>query len=309
LAGGGGVGGSTEIVILGAVVRVRKTGGTPSTVATAPSVTALTVDGDLVYFAVLEEDEGSIAVVPSEGGTPITVLAGLGWPADVAVDADRIYWSEVGAEGGLWYAQRPVVEFGGGGAGGSATGVGGQGGAAVEQIHAGSELLTFLRMDGTTLYFSDHGVVAHEGVIGAVDLTSLEADAVVEGLDRPRYFDFDDDYLYVATEGDGRIQQMRKSGAGSPTVLAYEQDRPYGIAVDDRAVYWTNSATTPPAGDCEVANGTIMAMPLAGGEIVELATNQACPLAIAVDDTGLYWVNMGRDSDPSSGAVMRMPKR
>jgi hypothetical protein len=240
------------------------------------------------------------------------VLSGLGWPADVAVDADSIYWSELGTEGGLWFAPRPTVEFGAGGAGGTTmvAGGGGQGGgAAPEQIHSGSALLTFLRMDTDTLYFSDHGVVAHEGVIGAVDLQSKDTDLLVEGIDRPRYFAFDDSNIYVATEGDGRVQRLSKSGAGTPTVLAYEQDRPYGIAVDEQAVYWTNSATTPPAGGCEVANGAIMAMPIGGGEIVELASGQACPLAIAVDDTGLYWVNMGRDSEPSSGAIMRMPKR
>lgn len=308
--GAGGGGGSGEIVILGAVVRVNKTGGTPATIATAPSVTALTVAEDAVFFAVLEETIGRIEVVSASGGASQTLLDGLGWPADVAVDADRVYWTEVGTEGGLWSAPRPAVDLDAGAPGGGSPGAAGagQGGSAATQIYAGSALLTFLRIDDDTLYFSDHGVAAHEGSIGAVDLSSQDTDLRVEGIDRPRYFTFDDTHLYVVTEGDGRVHRFYKSG-GAAAVLAYDQDRPYGIAVDERAVYWTNSATTPPAGDCESANGSIMAKPHGGGDIVELAANQACPLAIAVDDTGLYWVNMGRDSDPSSGAVMRMPKR
>lgn len=308
--GGAGAGGGSSIVISGAVVRVGRTGGTPTTLTLVPSVTALTVDDGYVFFAVVDEGVGSIRVVPAEGGEALVLLTGLGWPADVAVDADHIYWSEVGADGGVWAAPRPEFTFVDGGVpDGGAPDAGGPDGGGFEQLHAGSDLLTFLRLDSQTLYFSDHGVAANVGAIGAVNLQTEEVELIAEELDRPRYFTVLDDWLYVVTEGDGRVHRFAANGSGTTTVLAYGQDRPYGVTVDEQAIYWTNSSSTPPAGDCESATGSVVGMPRGGGPITELANNQACPLAIAVDDTGLYWINFGLDNDPNSGAIMRMPKR
>jgi sugar lactone lactonase YvrE len=48
--------------------------------------------------------------------------------------------------------------------------------------------------------------------------------------------------------------------------------------------------------------GTICRVPKAGGEIVVIATGQSRPVKVAVDDEGVYWTNSTDDT------VMKLPK-
>jgi hypothetical protein len=60
------------------------------------------------------------------------------------------------------------------------------------------------------------------------------------------------------------------------------------IAVDAANVYWTmNGATDPGA-------GAVMQVPIGGGTATTLASGQAPPLAIAVDNTSVYWLSADR---------------
>jgi hypothetical protein len=83
----------------------------------------------------------------------------------------------------------------------------------------------------------------------------------------------------------GSIMKCPLAGCGnSPIVVAAAQDAPYGVAVDDSHIYWTNAAA-----------GTVMACPLGGcnGSPLTLAVGQNLPVEIAVDDSNLYWANFG----------------
>jgi hypothetical protein len=66
--------------------------------------------------------------------------------------------------------------------------------------------------------------------------------------------------------------------------------KPMALAVHGATIYWTDSG-----------DGTVRAVPAAGGANVVLASRQAQPTGIAVDDTAIYWTNQG------DGTVQSVP--
>jgi hypothetical protein len=68
---------------------------------------------------------------------------------------------------------------------------------------------------------------------------------------------------------------------------------PFGIAVGATLVYWTDYAA-----------GTVMGVPIVGGDVVTFASGQGNPSGVAVDATNVYWV-----SSPSNGeaAIVKEP--
>ena len=73
-------------------------------------------------------------------------------------------------------------------------------------------------------------------------------------------------------------------GAPGPRTLqtlASGQSSPYSIAIDSTSVYWST------CGSENLADGTVMKVPLDGGALVTLATGQGEPVGIAVDATSV----------------------
>jgi hypothetical protein len=118
----------------------------------------------------------------------------------------------------------------------------------------------------------------------------------------------DTDTLYFVTEGDGHVRSVPKAG-GEVTTLALGQQGPYGLAMDGSILYWTNQAADPSTGACDEPRGSVVGMSLEEGIPVVLAEGLGCPLDIAVDESGLYWVEYGTDDDAFSGKIVVLPKR
>jgi len=83
----------------------------------------------------------------------------------------------------------------------------------------------------------------------------------------------------------------------APACKAYgSASSPYGVAVDDSFVYWT-----------EPSSGTVKKAPKAGGQSSFIATNQDLPQAIAVLDTFVYWGNAST-TGATAGTIRRAPQ-
>ena len=105
----------------------------------------------------------------------------------------------------------------------------------------------------------------------------------------------------------GTIMKIGLAG-GTPTTLASGQNGAIRIAVDATNVYRVTNAlyaltSSVPATSLPTAVGTVMKMPIAGGNPTMLASNLS-PIGIAVDGTSVYWAN-GFGSN--SGTLMKVP--
>ena len=104
----------------------------------------------------------------------------------------------------------------------------------------------------------------------------------------------DTDPFWTSWGSDGAVLKAPTSG-GTPIVLAAGQPGQCDVAVDGTNAYFANQLGN--------ANGSVEAVALGGGALVDLATMQAAPTGIACDASGVYWVNYGASSSP--GAVLR----
>jgi hypothetical protein len=275
----------------GAVMTMAKEDGEPSSLVTAVDgdVTALALGGSTLYFASASADEGTstISSVAVTGGASTEIATASGWAGDLAVGSAMVYWSYVGQGSGI--LQAPLA-----------------GGAAESLYHEGSRV-TFLWLDETSIFFADTGTGPQTGAIGEVRVASGYATLITDQLARPYHLVGNEEFLYAATAGDGRVRRITKSG-DSVSTLVSGQAEPYGVALDETGVYWTNRAAEAATGECTGANGSVGAWLFDRAGSVELASGLACPMGIAVDESGIYWVNYGSEEDHESGSVMWIPR-
>lgn len=89
-----------------------------------------------------------------------------------------------------------------------------------------------------------------------------------------------------------------EAAGGTLTVLASEQRRPGGVAVDEQFAYWANLIEEGPTAS---EDGTIVRAPLGGGEVTELAKDPTRPAKVALDGANVYWTGVG-------GRIGKTPK-
>jgi hypothetical protein len=145
--------------------------------------TAVAVAGKTVYFA----DASSVAKIDKG----VSVLHGKEQhPGGIAVDATRVYWST--------------------------------GGSCV----------------------SENGApIAADGSISSVPLAGGKPTLLATGLRCPEEIAIDDDAIYVASMDDGTVLRIPKAG-GAATVAATDNERGTRyVAVDATAIYWANQRT------------------------------------------------------------------
>lgn len=102
-------------------------------------------------------------------------------------------------------------------------------------------------------------------------------------------------HVYWASQNSGVFRAAfndadctESSSAG--TCTRFSASSPYGVAVDDMYVYWTEAG----------ANGTVRRALKTGGSSTILASNQADPRGIAVADGVVYWANAGTSGDTAN---------
>jgi hypothetical protein len=246
----------------------------------------IALDDTYVYFMTGYGTNGGVGRAPKtgvpDGGTSTTIATATFPVAFLAIDAANVYWtagrfSGGPIQGGVYLSPKTV-----------------DGGLGVK-VTAGSIVAetTSVAVDDANLYFSNVAgrifwlTKGPNGTGGL--LASSQAGATGLLADGKR--------VYWANRGTGSILSTDKpsadAGAGVVTVLASGQNTPARVALDDVAIYFTNTGS-----------GTIGSCPLSGcTDVVRLvASNQAAPLGIAVDAVAIYWANSG------DGTIMKVAK-
>jgi hypothetical protein len=79
---------------------------------------------------------------------------------------------------------------------------------------------------------------------------------------------------------------------GTPVTLANDPQYATALAVSPGALYWVDPSGPQSEVDASSnSTGLVMSVPLVGGNAAPVATEQAFPSNIAVDSSGVYWVN------------------
>ncbi|KYF80008.1 hypothetical protein BE17_38145 [Sorangium cellulosum] len=194
---------------------------------------------------------------------PVALAEGFQNPVGIALDAERVYWTNQAVEGSVM-----AVSKRGGAPAALATGV-----------HSPWDIA----VAGDYVYWSSY-------VLGYLSRSPIDRSDPVEltQQSKPVAIAVDATNLYWADAVGYTINKMSLAGGAEPERLVAEQNEPFDLAVDATHVYWTLDAET-------ISKGMVLRAPIAGGEAETLAADQRQPRGIAVDATHVYWVNQDGD--------------
>jgi sugar lactone lactonase YvrE len=141
---------------------------------------------------------------------------------------------------------------------------------------AQSNLTAITALDGTNVCVIDHSYLSCGG---KPPNTSLQRVTSSSGTPGGLALWSSNAYWAPQTGDAGRVLSAPEQPQAASIVLVPGTGAAQGIAVDATNVYWTD------------ANGQVLAFPLDGGVVTELANAQSSPSGIAVDTTHVYWTN------------------
>jgi hypothetical protein len=278
-------------------------GGSPTVLASgqAAGMSRLVAAGGRVYWFTA----GRVLSCSTSGcgGKPTVVWSGAIQPADLAVDASGVVFTD--AAGGD-ILRCPL-----------------QGCTAPPQVlwssaDAGSRAPALgLALDPARLYFS----VVVDGAIYACPRAGCAGEPALLAAGRvPLQMVATGDGLFfldAAASGNGRLVVLRSAGDGGleagATDLLDGLSVPTAVAVDDRDAYFTEDGAVDVTGKSPAGAGRVARCAIAGcgGLATPVAGYLNHPRGVAVDDTRVYWTDFGPTTGVSSttrGRVMTRPK-
>lgn len=147
---------------------------------------------------------------------------------------------------------------------------------------------TAIVADGDDVYFLSIEGLLHVPAAGGVpyDVVSPAGAIIYPSIA------YDADHLYWTDYGQpGAVRRVAKAG-GASEVLGQGDNFPSGLVVRGGTAYWT-----------ALADDAIRSSPVAGGGVTTFASTKGPRLAIAADDTFLYWLAEGEAPMP----LMKQP--
>ncbi len=172
-------------------------------------------------------------------------------------------------------------------------------------IAAGEDYPRRIATDATHVYWSSGGNeqrkldYGNDGVVVRAPIGGGLIEVLTLPQPDPVGVAVNDQYVYWVNGGDGALWEGEGSGGavmrlpkngGTPEKLS-DEAFPQAIALDATHVYWTDAE-----------NDEIRRMPLEGGEVTVLASNQGDPRYLALSDTDVFYTT------GEMGVVARVPK-
>lgn len=167
--------------------------------------------------------------------------------------------------------------------------------AGVMHLATAGELARGIALDERNVYWTDQADFA----VRVVSKNSTDAGSTIlwqsDAGATPFEIATDGQRLYV-TGDDGKLYVLGADGGLITSINAPGTPEAVGVALDDRAVYWTFDDLT--AGTIYMAlKSTLSPIPL--------ASSQKAPNAVVTDGTNLYWTNFGTGG--FTGSIMTCP--
>jgi hypothetical protein len=196
------------------IMRLAKSGGTPTRIVTASFPVAIAVNASFVFW--LDYDQGTVNRAGLDGTSP-TVLAATGaQPASLRVDATNVYWvTRTGQVGKV-----PIL------------------GGTASIYTAGESSPSDLAVDSTYVYWADRG----NGLVRRVPIKG-GAVTTLRTLTRPTAIAVDSTYYFVNDAATGRIYRYPLKG-GAGVVRSSTEGSVARIILDGSNIFWTTEGAT-----------------------------------------------------------------
>ncbi|HSY20465.1 MAG TPA: hypothetical protein VK841_00015 [Polyangiaceae bacterium] len=247
---------------------------------------AISLSSTKVYFVVQESGSSYVQgnLLAGGGGSTFDATSQPNHLAALTLDANNLYVSsyDSATQGGGCSAAINVVPLNG------------------NPITNPYGACTVVRMavDATNIYWTDSG--PPNGLITPAvmmqSLTGTPAATQVTTAQAPYAIAIVNGVLYWTDTVAGMVMKYVVGGNASPSTFG-ASSAPTDMAADSSGVYWIDS------------NATILHLPLTGGTVQTLATQQTDAVAIATNSTSVFWVNQGTSANAfADGAVMKLAK-
>jgi hypothetical protein len=301
----------------------NKDSGPPSPcIATAPTLLAsggkeiqfIALDHDDVYWTDFES--GDVAAVSKAGGGQRDIAPGRSNPSGLVIVGPTIYWTEFGAgnvmsgaaSGGGEFttiASKQDGAFDITAASGAifwttvqscSVAESADGGKAHVLVHAKQPFTAITSTDDHVFWVSIEDKIIARYDIGTGNISTLLS---VDALDLPSTLATDGKNVYFGgTSGTELVVSAIPIVGGDPVTLHSEACVDAGgsrcigdVATDGDFVYFTSKT------------GTVRKVSTSGGDATTIASGQARPFAVTVDDRCVYWSNL------DDGTVWAAPKK
>ncbi|MSP25916.1 MAG: hypothetical protein EXR75_12300 [Myxococcales bacterium] len=218
----------------GYVERVNVASGAVDTLASGLiSPDAIAIDASYVYaggdVAPALQSAGRVLRIDRASGEQLELAISPGRVADIALDADFVYWtSSVGFLNGNENSDSAVMRVS-------------KNGGAAEVLASGLMMPAGLARSGTRLFVAHSGA----GAILSLDATGGAETELASGLDYPQDVAVADGAAFFSTWGDppGALYRVALPAAAAPTVVAPGVGGADQIALGSSCVYWTEQYT------------------------------------------------------------------